>query len=128
MIQKTCGKRTILHTVTRVHHQVTRLVQDHDIVVFVNDVERDIFRFQRASFFFRNLVHHHHHAGFDTEILGGRNTTHLDFSCGNQFLNIRAGHVIHDTDKELVDAFTRMFFFNDIVHYRSFSPFGDHAH
>ena len=120
MIQKACGKRPVLHAVTRMNHQVTRLVQHHDIIVFVHNIERYVFGFQGARFFFGNLVDHHDHASFDTEILGRGYTTYLDFACGNQFLNIRAGHVIHNTHKELVDAFASVFFFNEIIHYRSF--------
>ena len=116
MIQQASRQGPVLHTVSRMHHQVAGLVQHHDVIVFVNDIQRDIFGFQGAGFFFGNLVHHHHHARFYAEILGSLRTAYLDFACGNQLLHVGTGHVFHDTHKKLVDALAGMLFIYEIVH------------
>ena len=110
MIQESRRQRSVLHAVAGMHHQVSRLVQHDNIVVLVDNIERNVFRFKRTRFFFGDLFHHHDHSRLDTEILGRGNTAHLDFASGNQFLDIGAGNIFHDTHKKLVDAFTGMLF------------------
>ena len=116
MVQEPCGKRTLAHAAPRMHHQVARLVQHHYIVVFVHDVERNLFGFERTRFLLDKLFHDNDHARFHAEILGSRGTAHLHLARGNQLLHVGARNVIHNADKELVYAFTVMFFFDEIIH------------
>ena len=99
------------------HHQIARLVDDHDIIIFVNDVQRNIFGFKRRRFLLNHLFNDNRHPRFNAEVLGDFATADLDFARFNQLLHVCAGDIFHNADKELVDTFTIMLFFYDIIHF-----------
>ena len=47
MVQKRSGKRSLAHTIARMHDQIARFVDDYDILIFVHNVERNIVGFKR---------------------------------------------------------------------------------
>ena len=116
MVQETCGKRSLAYTATRMNDQVAWLVDDHDIFVFVNDVERNVFWRERRRFLFNHLFDDNRHTRLDAEVLGDFATAHLDFARINQLLHVRAGNIFHNADKELVEALTIFFFVYDVIH------------
>ena len=117
VVQESCGKRSLAHTITRVHHQIARLVDDHDIVIFVNDVQRNIFGFKRRRFLLDHLFNDNRHPRFYAEVLHDFATADLDFARFNQLLHVCAGDIFHNADKKLVDTFTIMLFFYDVIHF-----------
>ena len=117
VVQECSGKRSLTHAITRMHHQIARLVDDHDIIIFVNDVQRNIFGFKRRRFLLNHLFNDNRHPRFYAEVLGDFATADLDFARFNQLLHVCAGDIFHNADKELVDTFTIMLFFYDVIHF-----------
>ena len=117
VVQKRCGKRSLAHAITRMHHQIARLVDDHDIIIFVNDVQRNIFGFKRRRFLLDHLFNDNRHSRLYAEVLHDLPTADLDFPRFNQLLHVRARYIFHNADKKLVDTFTIMLFFYDVIHF-----------